>query len=117
MKVNIYETVEVTDDARKRLKTHLGQKQTVSRDQLKEFIWEHGRNWESFIGAPEPQKAAPDVDEDLLGTPDPGAYDRHLRLVNGEGTPEDIAAEIGEDLIGGDDDDDLIGGDDLEGLL
>lgn len=111
MKVNIYETVEVSDEARKRLKKVFNQKQTVTRDQLKEFIWEHGKNWEDHIdGSPA---------EDLLGTGD-GSYDRHLRLVNGEGTPEDIAAEIGEDLIGGDDsdDEDLIGGgDDLEGLL
>jgi hypothetical protein len=101
VKVNIYETVEVSDEARKRLKKAFNQKQTVTRDQLKEFIWEHGRNWESFIDGP---VVGPDLSddpvhdvEDLLGSAEVGGDD--------------------EDLIGGGTAEDLIGGDDLEGLL
>lgn len=103
MKVNIYETVEVSDEARKRIASHLGQK-TASRDELKAFIWEHGKNWESFLNG-DTQPAA--EEEDLLGTADDG---RHLRLVEGEEFSVDEAnvngvGDDGEDLLGGDDED------------
>lgn len=55
MKVNIYVTEEVTDAERKEISALLGVKQ-ASRDQLKEFLWEHGRAWRESLSPllPEP---------------------------------------------------------------
>lgn len=44
MKVNVYETVEVTDEDRKKISNLLGVRQ-ATRDQLKEFLWQHGKDW------------------------------------------------------------------------
>lgn len=44
MKVNIYVTEEVTDAERKEISQLLGVKQ-ATRDQLKEFLWQHGKPW------------------------------------------------------------------------
>lgn len=49
MKVNIYVTEEVTDEDRKEISRILGVKQ-ATRDQLKEFLWEHGSGWRSKLG-------------------------------------------------------------------
>lgn len=87
MKVNIYETVEVSDAARKKITKLLGQKPIATRDQLKQFIWDRGAAWESLLedelagGAPadDPREAA---GEDLIGSAE-----------------EDLIGGDGEDLI------------------
>ena len=48
MKVNIYETVDISDEQRKRIAEMLGQK-TATRDDLKAFVWQHGSDWELVL--------------------------------------------------------------------
>jgi hypothetical protein len=48
VKVNIYETVEVSDADRKLIAEALGQK-SATRDDLKAFIWRHGADWERAL--------------------------------------------------------------------
>ena len=75
MKVNIYETVEVSDEQRvqiARLQDGDGaKKRQATRDEIKSFVWEEGSNWEDVLanGKPEPTPAEEpeDEDEDLLG--------------------------------------------------
>jgi len=96
MKVNIYETVEVSDEDRKRIAALLGQK-TASREELKAFIWKHGADWQAAIRSDNP------TDEDLVG----GVTDED---VDEQATDEDLvgAQATDEDLIGGSTDEDLI---------
>jgi hypothetical protein len=78
MKVNIYETVEVTDEQRVQLgallDSQLKPKRQATRDELKEFIWTHGVDWDQELtnrysdefheSNTEP---TPEPDEDLIG--------------------------------------------------
>lgn len=84
MKVNIYETVEVSDEQRKQIaavidKTLEGKRRQATRDELKQFVWERGADWEISLeaafrslakgsagdDAEGPEIAAEDVEEDL----------------------------------------------------
>lgn len=81
MKVNIYETIEVSDEQRVALARHLdgdgAKKRQATRDEIKAYVWEHGSGWADVLegGSPEPtpaeddgQEALPlEDDEDLLG--------------------------------------------------
>jgi hypothetical protein len=53
VKVNIYETVEITDAQRVTLGAlidgKLKPKRQATRDEIKEFVWEHGREWEQEL--------------------------------------------------------------------
>lgn len=69
MKVNIYETVEVSDEQRVEIARHIdgdgAKKRQSTRDEIKAYVWEHGSRWAEVLdGSLEPQD---EVDEDLLG--------------------------------------------------
>jgi hypothetical protein len=53
MKVNIDKTLEVTDEQRKQIAAFLddegAKKRDATRDEMKDFIWEHGANWEHVL--------------------------------------------------------------------
>lgn len=78
MKVNIYETVEFSDEQRERLGAVLSgalkPKYKPSRGEIKGFIWTHGAGWAEELEAAyrdtfEPETADDDGDEDdLIGT-------------------------------------------------
>lgn len=87
MKVNIYETIEISDEQRLDLANVLDgevnkPKRQATRDEIKEFVWTHGASWDSVLvkeaillagGDPEPTSAdepTEDDEEDLLGTSD-----------------------------------------------
>jgi hypothetical protein len=69
MKVQVLETVEVSDEQRVALGALLdgegSRKRMASRNEFKEFCWEHGSKWAAVLGG-EPD----DEDEDLLGDVD-----------------------------------------------
>lgn len=73
VKVNIYETIEVSDEQRVALARRIdgdgAKKRQATRDEIKAFVWEHGSSWADVLegGSPEPTAAE---DEDLLGTDD-----------------------------------------------
>lgn len=74
MKVNVYQTVEFSDQQRVTLARLLdgpdGKKREATRDEIKTFLWEHGRHWEANLGVPAVQEdtsAAASEEEDLLG--------------------------------------------------
>lgn len=98
MKVQILESVEVTDEQRYALAAMLdGKKRLATRVEAKDFIWRHGSNWANVLAgipgattppAPRVDSApAGEDDEDLLGT---------------------APVEDDGDLLGTQDDDDLI---------
>jgi hypothetical protein len=62
VKVNIYETVEVSDEDRAKIAAQIGQK-TATREDLKMFIWSYGSNWRDRLdqGEGEPDIAAEDL--------------------------------------------------------
>jgi hypothetical protein len=79
MKVNIYETVEISDEQRVSLAVVLDEgevkpKRQATRDEIKAFVWKHGEQWEdvlsglhaSFTAEPS-DDAETEADEDLLG--------------------------------------------------
>jgi hypothetical protein len=77
VKVNIYETVEVSDEQRvqiARLQDGDGaKKRQATRDEIKTFVWEEGSNWEDALnGEPDVpvDEPEPEPDEDLLGETD-----------------------------------------------
>lgn len=75
MKVNIYETVQVSDEQRVAIAREIdgdgAKKRQATRDEIKDFIWSEGRNWESSLASDDdgvPEEDGPEVDdEDLLG--------------------------------------------------
>lgn len=90
MKVNIYETVEISDEQRVQLGALLDgkvkPKRQATRDEIKTFVWEHGQDWEveladryadEFHAAndPEPEAADGDEGDDLIGDPEPDDTD------------------------------------------
>lgn len=50
MKVNIYETIEISDEQRIALARQLdgegARKRQATRDEIKAFVWRHGSSWE-----------------------------------------------------------------------
>jgi hypothetical protein len=74
VKVNIYETVEVSDEQRVALARQIdgdgAKKRQATRDEIKAFVWQHGVRWDDVLaGRAEPQgEATEEEDEDLLGT-------------------------------------------------
>lgn len=85
MKVNVDMTVEVSDEARKKIASLLGQKE-VDRQGIKDFLWRYGERWEYVInGQDEP-------DEDLLG----GEPEEDLL---GSSIEEDLLGTVDEDLL------------------
>lgn len=91
MRVNIYETVEVSTEERVQIAALLdgpgAKKRQATRDEMKQFVWAHGEGWQAALAAP---VAAAAADEDAL--------------------PEGIVEED-EDLLGSaGDDEDLLGG-------
>lgn len=75
MKVNIYETVEVSDEQRKQVAATIdeaGSKpRPATRDELKEFIWTNGSGWADQLNGVQADEPAPDAihgsdDEDLI---------------------------------------------------
>lgn len=73
MKVNIYETVQVSDEQRIAIAREIdgdgAKKRQATRDEIKDFIWSEGRNWASVLegGEPSNPEDEDDSDEDLLG--------------------------------------------------
>lgn len=73
MKVNIYETIEVSDAQRVALARQIdgdgAKKRQATRDEIKEFVWQHGIRWEDVLeGRENPQSEdEPETDEDLIG--------------------------------------------------
>lgn len=66
MKVNIYETVEVSDEQRVAIARQLdgddAKKRLATRDEIKEFIWLHGQAWDSVLSGSEPAETEADDD-------------------------------------------------------
>lgn len=50
MKVNLYETVEVSDEQRTSMARLLdgpdAKKRIATRDEIKAYLWQHGKDWE-----------------------------------------------------------------------
>ena len=75
MKVKISETVEVSDEQRLAIARGLhgpnAKKDHASREELKDFVWRHGRDWDQLLarGAAltDEQPSLLDDDEDLIG--------------------------------------------------
>jgi len=75
MKVSISRTEEMSDDQRVVLARSLdgekARKRKATREEARDFIWQHGADWEialSDLGREESDEApAEDEDEDLLG--------------------------------------------------
>jgi hypothetical protein len=91
MRVNIYETVEVSDADRKLIAERLGQK-NATRDDLKAFIWYYGAQWQNELRP---------ADDDRTGEAEMAAAVQRYN----EGFTEDEANVNGVgdegDLIGG----------------
>lgn len=67
MKVNIDQTVEVSDEQRKLIAETIdgegAKKREATRDEMKAFIWQHGEHWaDRFFSADQLEP-----DEDLIG--------------------------------------------------
>jgi hypothetical protein len=72
VKVNIYETVEVSDEQRVEIARHIdgdgAKKRQATRDEIKAYVWEHGSRWAEVLdGSLEPRDGDAPEDEDLLG--------------------------------------------------
>lgn len=84
MRVNIYETIEISDEQRVKLGAILSgsakPKKQATRDEIKQYAWSQGSDWDSVLEADykatfeaptEPESDdADDDDEDLLGVGD-----------------------------------------------
>jgi hypothetical protein len=69
MKVNIYETVEVSDEQRVEIARALdgdgAKKRQATRDEIKAYIWEHGSRWAEVLdGSLEPQDGDAEDEDD-----------------------------------------------------
>lgn len=53
MKVNIDQTLEVSDEQRKQIAAYIddagAKKRDATRDEMKQFIWSHGERWEDVL--------------------------------------------------------------------
>jgi len=76
MKVNVYQTIEVSDEQRVQLADVLDgktSKRQATRDEIKEYAWSHGaswsddlvESWNAVFGDPDSDSDEPDLD-DLL---------------------------------------------------
>lgn len=82
MKVNVDQTVEISDEDRKLIAEKIGSKH-ATREDLKAFLWQHGRDWR--------QALTPRVDD---------GFQVDATNVNGVGDDEDLLGlEEDEDLI------------------
>jgi hypothetical protein len=58
MKVNIYETVEISDEQRVAIAAILddvgAKKRQATRDEIKAYVWEQGANWEYVLAGSDP---------------------------------------------------------------
>lgn len=106
MKVNIDKTLEVSDEQRKAIALRIdgpgSKKRDATRDEMKQFIWTHGANWEGDLKVLSGE-AGPTDTEAVTGS---GA--EYLGQM-------DVTHEDVDDLIG--DDEDLIGEPDEEDLI
>lgn len=100
MKVNIYETVEITDEQRVKLAAvldgRLKPKRQATRDEIKAYVWERGSSWEKELA----YDFRHDFEEAETGSPEA----TELAEVEAE---ESLVFED-DDLIGETDDEDLI---------
>lgn len=77
MKINIYQTVDVSDEQRVAIARLLdpagSKKRQATRDEMKAFIWLQGEEWEVALGDGASQTPVPEAEdesedeEDLLG--------------------------------------------------
>lgn len=80
MKVNIYETIEVSDEQRVQIARSIdpagAKKRQATRDEIKQFVWNAGAFWADELNVdqgepdtgPEPEATDDDIDvEDMLG--------------------------------------------------
>jgi hypothetical protein len=71
VKVNIYETVEVSDEQRIAIAAEIdgdgGKRRQATRDEIKSFIWTEGRNWASVLTGDGEPEAEAEPEDDLLG--------------------------------------------------
>lgn len=75
MKINIDHTLQVTDEQRVQIANVLDGKITrrqATRDEMKDYIWESGKDWETtladdFRALEEDPLPEDEADEDLLG--------------------------------------------------
>lgn len=94
MKVNIYETVEVSDQQRVDIARQIdgdgAKKRQATRDEIKAFIWNHGTGWEVALTA-EVDDAPDDTDTDTDVTPaeDDGDLIGETEVLGGD-TVEDL---------------------------
>ncbi len=57
MRVNVYQTVEVTDEEREKIATvlhgqpHEGKTPQATRAEIKEYVWANGSDWEAVLEA------------------------------------------------------------------
>lgn len=72
MKVNIYETIEISDEQRVALARQIdgedAKKRQATRDEIKEFVWEQGSDWAEALSDGDTRPSEPD--EDLIGGED-----------------------------------------------
>ena len=96
MKVNIDKTLEVSDEQRKAIARHYdgpdAKKRDATRDEMKEFIWDNGSNWEAVLEGATPASVTGSGAE-YLGTVDLTHEDADEDLIGGEVEPDE------EDLI------------------
>lgn len=71
MKVNIYETIEVSDQQRVDIARHIdgdgAKKRQATRDEIKLFVWNHGLAWDVALLGDVDAAPEPEVDMDLIG--------------------------------------------------
>lgn len=94
MKVNIDQTVQISDEQRVQLANVLDgrvTKRQATRDEMKDYIWTCGKNWDG------------NLDEDFLGlTGD------DTTVVEDEADEEDLLGDAEDEDLLGDVDDDLV---------
>lgn len=61
MNVNLSITIDIDDATRARIAAYVGQKK-VTREEIKEFLWNNGAGWEQALNELVPA----DDDEDLI---------------------------------------------------
>lgn len=71
MKCNIYQTVQVSDEQRKAIAATIDDAGTkprqATRDEIKEYVWEHGRHWADRLdGSGEPDTDADEPAPDAI---------------------------------------------------
>lgn len=72
MKVNLYKTFDISDAQRRTMARVLdgpgGKKRIATRDEIKDWAWKYGSDWDVELADQAPEgEAAPEPEEDLLG--------------------------------------------------